>query len=276
MQIGLNGSTTNQCNLIEDIEVATKAGFETLELRTYKLDSYLEDHSVQELAERFQESGVRPYAINSVEFFNMKPELEQQKMLQETERWCRIASKIGCPYVIAVPSEAPEGTPKEDIIENTSQMLKRMGDIAAKHNVSIAFEFIGYKTFSVNELKTADDIVSRADHSNVGLVLDAYHFFIGESKLEDLEQLNKDKLFIFHIDDAEEVPEEERTEANRVFPTLGIIPLRDIGKTLERIGYDGVASLELFREEYWNMDKQECANTAYYYVEKALHEMTST
>lgn len=272
MKIGLNGSTTNQCTLLEDLEVAEQAGFDTLELRTYKLDAYLEDHSLAELADSFQRSTVRPYAINSVEFFNMKPELEQQKMLQETERWCRIASAIGCPYVIAVPSEVSADTPNETIIENTVTMLQQMGDIAASYDVHIAFEFIGYRSFSVNELSTANRIVSLTDHPRVGLVVDAYHFFIGGSTLQDLEEVYQEKLYVFHIDDAEDVPEAERTEANRVFPTLGLIPLGEIIDTLENIGYEGPASLELFRQEYWDMNKQTCADTSYYYVKKALNE----
>lgn len=55
MKLGLNGSTTGQCNIIEDIEVASQSGYDLLELRTYKINDFLNDGGKLEiLKEKFE------------------------------------------------------------------------------------------------------------------------------------------------------------------------------------------------------------------------------
>ena len=44
---------------------------------------------------------------------------------------------------------------------------------------------------------------------------------------------------------------------------LGILPLRAIVAAFDRIGYDSVASVEIFRPQYWEMDPVELAKQAY-------------
>src|SRR5699024_6088857 len=232
-------------------------------------------HSLEELAALYKQAGVKPYAINAIEFFSLKSSrTEKDKVLQETEYWCKIAAAIECPYIIAVPSRITEALSEDYIINDAVEMLKEMSDIALKYNVNLAFEFIGFEEFSVRTLPLAHKIVTKVDRENVGLVIDAYHFYLGESSIESIEQVEKDKLFIFHINDVEEgIPKEELTEAHRLFPGLGILPLNDMGLALNKIGYDKMVSLELFRPEYWRMEKQYLADQAYHHVKEAAESM---
>src|SRR5699024_959921 len=136
MKLGLNGSTTDQCTLEEDVIVAEQAGFDIVETRTYKINTFLENKAIEELGELFKNSNVTPYAINAIEFFNLKQnEEEKQKMLEETDYWCKIANKIGCPYVIAVPSEITGKANESEIFDDTVEMLLKISDVAVKYNV---------------------------------------------------------------------------------------------------------------------------------------------
>lgn len=274
MKLGLNGSTTDQCNLKEDIIVAERAGFDIVEPRTYKINTFLENDSLEELAKVYRGSSVSPFAINAIEFFSLKDtQTEKDKVLRNTEYWCKIANAIGCPYVIAVPSQLKENVTESYIINNAVEMLKQMSDIASRFNVGLALEFIGFETFSVRTLSLADHIVKKVNRDNVGLVIDAYHFYIGGSTIESINQIDREKVFIFHINDAENLPKEQLVEANRIFPGLGVIPLADIGEALTSIGFDRMGSLELFRPEYWKMEKQRLADQAYHYVKEATDSM---
>jgi 2-keto-myo-inositol isomerase len=274
VKLGLNGSTTDQCNLEEDIIVAEQAGFDIVEPRTYKIKDYLDRHSLEDLASLYKQAKVKPYAINAIEFFNLKASAdEKDDMLQETEYWCKIASTIGCPYIIAVPSRLTKDVSEQHIIDDTVGMLREMSEIASRYHVKLAFEFIGFDDFSVRTLELANKIITETDRENIGLVIDTIHFYLGDSTIESIKQMEKDKLFIFHINDAEDVPKKEFTEALRLFPGLGILPLNDIGQALNKIGYDKVVSLELFRPEYWRMEKQELADQAFQHVKEATESM---
>ena len=111
-------------------------------------------------------------------------------------------------------------------------------------------------------LSLADEIVGTVNRRHVGLVLDSFHFHIGGSTIKMIDALDPKRLFIFHIDDAEDLPRDKLTDAHRLLPGLGILPLKEIIAALRRIGYDANASVEIFRPEYWERDPFELAREA--------------
>ena len=82
--------------------------------------------------------------------------------------------------------------------------------------------------------------------------------------------MRPEKLFIFHINDAENLPREQLTDAQRLYPGTGILPIREIKKHFDKIGYDRMVSIEIFRPEYWEQDPFEVAVTAKAATEEVL------
>ncbi|HKQ52504.1 MAG TPA: sugar phosphate isomerase/epimerase, partial [Pyrinomonadaceae bacterium] len=151
----------------------------------------------------------------------------------------------------------------DDTVRESVRVLDELGQIADRHGVSLAFEFLGQPRCSVQTLDQAAQIVSALDRANVGLVLDSFHFYAGGSRLESIDALDPARLFIFHINDAEDRPREELEDRHRLLPGLGILPLKEIAAALARRGYDRVASVEIFRPEYWERDPYELAREAH-------------
>ncbi|MBZ4645520.1 MAG: Xylose isomerase protein barrel [Clostridia bacterium] len=89
------------------------------------------------------------------------------------------------------------------------------------------------------------------------MVLDCFHFHAMGSRLEDLQKADAKKIFIFHIDDAEDLPVGALRDHQRLWPGEGAIDLDSILKTLKEIGYNEMVSVELFRPEYWDWDIEE-------------------
>ena len=85
-----------------------------------------------------------------------------------------------------------------------------------------------------------------------------------------IDALDPKRLFIFHINDAEDLPLDQLTDAQRLLPGLGILKLKDMLEAFRRIGYDQVASVETFRPEYWERDPFELAREAKAAVESVL------
>ena len=94
-------------------------------------------------------------------------------------------------------------------------------------------------------------------------MIDSFHFYAGGSSLQAIEALDPERLFIFHINDAEDRPRAELQDSHRLLPGSGILPLREIVGALRRTGYDRVASVEIFRPEYWERDPFELARAAH-------------
>jgi len=141
-------------------------------------------------------------------------------------------------------------------------VLREMADVARPYQVGLAFEFLGFPWCSVRTLTEAWAIVAATDRLNVGAVLDTCHFYAGGSPLASIGAVSPARLAVFHINDVEDVPREQITDAHRLFPGDGVIPLKDILRELRAIEYRGVCSVEIFRPEYWERDPLEVAQEA--------------
>jgi 2-keto-myo-inositol isomerase len=263
MKLALNGATTMRADLETDIRAAKAAGFAYLEIWAAKLRRYLQTNTAADLKALFDAQGVAPYSINSIEHITFRDAAAYERIRAECEELCRVAETIGCPYVVVVPGKLPPAASREEIIAESARVLRDLAVIAEKHGVALAFEFLGQTDCSVQTLELANEIVKEVDRPDIGLVLDTFHFYAGGSTLESIAQVDADKLFIFHINDAEDRPREQLTDAQRLLPGLGILPLREIKAGLDAIGYDKVASIEIFRPEYWQRDPFALAKDAH-------------
>ena len=262
MKIALNGATTMHADLETDIKAASAAGFELIEIWAAKLREFLKTQTPADLKNLLKESNLEPYSINSIEHITFRTAEDYEEIKTECEELSNIAGEIGCPYVVVVPGKLPENATQEEIIEESVKVLNELGTIAEKHNVSLAFEFLGQTDCSVQTLDLCNEIVEKVNRENIGNVLDTFHFYAGNSTFEAIEKMNPKKLFIFHINDAENLPKEQLTDAHRLYPGMGILPIREIKAKFDQIGYDKMVSIEIFRPEYWNEDPFEVARKA--------------
>ncbi len=259
MKLALNGATIMYANLQTDIEAASEAGFELIELWAGKLTKFLEANTAEDLKVLLKKKNLEAYSINSIEHITFRTDQDYAKIKSECEELCGIAEIIGCPYVVVVPGKLPEFASREAILSESVRVLRELGGIAEEHGVSLAFEFLGQKDCSVQTLDFCKEIVEEVGRDNIGLVIDTFHFYTGNSTFEAISNLDVAKLFIFHINDAENLSKEKLTDAHRLYPGEGILPIKEIKEKLDQIGYDKVTSIEIFRPEYWRQDPFEVA-----------------
>jgi 2-keto-myo-inositol isomerase len=273
VQLGWNGASSMKADLETDIEIARRVGYPLLEIWGAKLRHYLQRHTVAELTDRLKESGVKPLSINSVERATFSG-----KDFDNVEKTCRdyasIAGEIGCEHIVVVPGKRPPGVTDSEVKEETVAVLEAFADIAANHDVKIAFEFLGFPWCSVRTLEKAWEIIVQVDRPDVGLVIDTFHFHVGGSQLGSLRRIDSEKLFILHVNDCEDRPVAQLQDAHRLLPGAGVLPLKKIADELKAIGYDRLASIELFRPEYWEREPFEMAAAAKIATEKAFGIVT--
>jgi sugar phosphate isomerase/epimerase len=82
-------------------------------------------------------------------------------------------------------------------------------------------------------------------------VLDTFHFFVGGSQLQDFRTLPVEKIFLVHVSDAMDVSLEELKTRHdcRTFPGCGTINYALIFQQLDRLGYHGAISLEVWNQQ---------------------------
>ncbi len=262
MKICFNQATTMKKSTLEkDLELCEKLGYELIEIRLDKLRDYLEKHTLDELSDFFKKSRIKPYAFNALEFITFRDEEGYRIIKDDLKFLCEAGGKIGCKKIVVVPTFDVGDYTISQIKEESKRVLNDLADTAEKYDIKLAYEFVGYPNCSVNTLGQTYDIVKEVNRESVGLVLDCFHFHAMGSRIEDLKQVDPEKIFIFHIDDSEDLPVGALRDDKRLWPGDGVIDLDLILKTLKDIGYKEMASVELFRPEYWEWEVEKAIRT---------------
>ena len=179
----------------------------------------------------------------------------------ELEAHFALAEALGVPRFVIF--DYVEATPPRDDHAVAAERLVALAEIAARHRVRIALEFIA-RSRLLGSLRTALQVIRRAAQGNVGLCLDTFHFYAGVSKLEDLDELRPGEVEHVHFHDVPgTVPRELLVDADRIPPGTGVIPLRKVVGALRRIGYVGALSVELFDPVVQKSDPNLTARTCY-------------
>jgi 2-keto-myo-inositol isomerase len=274
MQLALNGATTMRADLATDLHAARAAGFDFLEIWAAKLRAFLKGRTTADLKDLFDESDLSPLSINSIEHVTFRDAAAYDSIKRECEEMSSIAAAVGCPCIVVVPGRLPNGgASRQNVIAESVRVLNELCDIAGAHNVSLAFEFLGQTDCSVPTLDLAHEIVREVNRKDLGVVIDSFHFYAGNSTIDMIEALDPNLIQIFHINDAEDLPRTELEDRHRLLPGLGILPLQNMLAAFRKIGYDKVASVEIFRPEYWERDPFELARDAHAATAQLIAEM---
>jgi 2-keto-myo-inositol isomerase len=261
MRLGFNGATTQTADLATDIRIAGQAGYDVVELRDNKLDQFLTQGSLDDVRQLLREAGVAAWTINAISRVGVDGVAGTERAVARCRELSRYAQEIECPWVLVVPGPT-EGRTDAQIMSETVATLREMADAAAEFGISVAFEFMGFPWAAVRDVAGAWAVVQETKRPNLGIIVDTAHFYAGGSTLESLRQVDPKRLVVLHINDVEDVPKPDITDSHRLYPGEGVIPLQDILGAVRATGWDGVLSVELFREEYWRQDPLAVAREA--------------
>lgn len=219
MLLGFNqGTTLKNSNTEKDLLLTEKYGFDFIEFQMGQIYSYLKNHTVQDLKIFFDNNRIKPYALNVLEYFNLKIPEEFKDVEKEFIRMCEIAVNIGCGIIILVPSRKNTELTIKEIKDDSVNCIKRLLEIiySRKYDIKLSYEFLGFSDFSVNNFSQCYEIISELNDERVGITLDCFHFYAGESKILDLKDAGSKKIFVFHVDNSKDKPLNELSDADRV------------------------------------------------------------
>ncbi len=262
MRLGFNGATTQTADLATDIRIAGEAGYDVIELRDNKLEEFLATGSLDDVRQMLREVGVQAWTINAISYVGVGGAEGTQRAVARCRELSRIAQAIECPWVLVVPG-ATEDRSDAQVLSDTAATFGAMADAAAEYGVNVAFEFMGFPWAAVRDVAGAWAVVQEANRPNTGIIVDTAHFYAGGSTLESIKDVDPEKLVVLHINDVEPgIAKPDILDGHRLYPGEGILPLQDIISAVRATGWDGVLSVELFREEYWQRDPLAVAREA--------------
>jgi sugar phosphate isomerase/epimerase len=135
--------------------------------------------------------------------------------------------------------------------------LQKLSMLAVPYGIRIAYEALSWGRH-VNEYPQSWELVAEADRSNLGVAIDSFHVLAMGTSSEQLEEMVPRKIFLVQLADfmwREIRSREERIDTARhfrVFPGEGVhsAELAQLVRTLDRLGYRGDYSFEVFNDDY--------------------------
>ena len=164
---------------------------------------------------------------------------------------------LGCNVLLACSSTSQHAS---DDLDDSVRDLRKLAMLAVPLRIKVAYEGLSWGR-AINEFTTAWEVVRQADCPNLGIGLDSYHIFATETPLDALEEIDPDKIFLVQLSDfmwnEVRTPEERIATARhfRVFPGEGVHSdkLAELVVSLDRLGYRGDYSFEVFNDDYQQM-----------------------
>ena len=249
--IGIRASFT------ESLELAKAANFQGLDINMSAVAGLVEENSVDYVRGLFDDAGLKMGAWGLP--VNWRgDEADFNRELEELHRPAKLAQTLGCTRLSTWILPFSQDKPFEDNFQFHVQRFRPIGDILNEYGCRLGLEFIGPRTMRVEKeyefIYTMEGMLELCDEigtGNMGLLLDAWHWYTSHGTLADLRKLTADQVVHVHINDAPKgIPIDEQVDNVRRLPgETGVIDLVGFLKCLDAIGYEGPVTPEPFSDK---------------------------
>ena len=126
-----------------------------------------------------------------------------------------------------------------------------MGELAAPRGLRVGFEALAWGRH-VNDYRDAWEIVRRADHKSIGVILDSFHALAPGFPVTAMASIPADKIFLVQLADAPKLGLDVLSWSRhfRCFPGQGDLPVGAFMEAIAATGYAGPLSLEIFNDQF--------------------------
>ncbi|MGC8976461.1 MAG: sugar phosphate isomerase/epimerase family protein [Candidatus Ratteibacteria bacterium] len=184
---------------------------------------------------------------------------EEKKFNQEIEKlkeYLKIAEKIEANRVYTYILPFSDNLPYKENFKLHKERTKKICEIMERYKCRLGIEFIGTKKVRekhkyefIWNLEQIYEFIKEVKMDNLGILLDSWHLYASDGKIEDIKKLKGKDIIYVHVNDAPRIPKEQLIDNERFLPgETGIIDIVGFLKVLKEIGYDGPVTPEPFNK----------------------------
>jgi len=253
----------------EGMELAKAANFQGVDADMGYLAKLVEENSVDYVKKMFDDAGLKIGAWGLPVNWRSTGE-EYKNGLENLKRFARVAQQLGCTRLATWILPFSDDTPFKENFDFHVRQFKPIGEVLAEYGCSLGLEFIGPKTMRVGKkyefVYTMGGMLELCDKigtGNMGLLLDAWHWYTSHGTLDDLKKLKPEQVVHIHINDAPAgIPVDKQVDNVRCLPgETGVIDLVGFLKILDGIGCEAPVTPEPFSQKLRSMSPLEAAKT---------------
>ena len=233
-------------DLKEKLHAIAKAGFDGVEI--FENDFLAFDESPRQVGQMVRDHGLEITLFQPFRDFEGMPEPLRSRTFDRAERKFDLMQEMGTDLVLVcsnVSSVAMGG------IDRAVADFYELGERAAKRGLRVGYEALAWGRH-IHDHRDAWEIVRRADHPNIGLILDSFHTLSRKIDVNSIRSIPKEKIFIIQLADAPLIDMDLLYWSRhfRNMPGEGDLPVLDFMKAVAATGYDGYLSLEIFNDQF--------------------------
>jgi 4-hydroxyphenylpyruvate dioxygenase len=241
--------------LEEKLHAAARAGFDGVEI--FEQDLLVSPDSPETIAALAHRLGLSLDLYQPFRDFEGVAEDEFEKNLVRAQKKFDLMARLGMDTMLLCSNVGTATIADDGIVV---EQLRRLGDLAERCGIDIAYEALAWGRF-VSEYDHAWDLVRAADHPRIGTCLDSFHILSRDTDLSRISEIPGEKIFFLQLADAPALSMDvlSWSRHHRVFPGEGAWDLTDFLARVAATGYAGPVSLEVFNDSFRQADTQRTA-----------------
>ncbi|WP_106745947.1 bifunctional sugar phosphate isomerase/epimerase/4-hydroxyphenylpyruvate dioxygenase family protein [Yoonia maritima] len=233
-------------SLPEKLDAIQKAGFDGIEI--FEQDFIAHDGSPRDVGNMIRDMGLDITLFQPFRDFESLPEPLRAKAFDRAERKFDLMQELGTDLVLICSSCHPEAIGG---IDRAAADFHELGERAAKRGLRVGYEALAWGKH-VDDHRDAWEIVRRADHENVGLIVDSFHTLSRKLDPNSIRSVPGDKIFFVQLADAPLIDMDLLYWSRhfRNMPGEGDLDVTGFMQAVMATGYSGPISLEIFNDQF--------------------------
>jgi sugar phosphate isomerase/epimerase len=268
MQLCMHQTTSAAAGYRRSLEGYARAGIRLVEVILPHVEEFVRAEGMPAARRLLSDLGLKAVSSGGVRGL-AEPSAARPHALEELKAKAAILAELGVDRMVC-PCATTDKFQAEDYRRGADN-LREAGEIAKNSGVVLMLEFMRGSTFA-GTLPTALNLTRAAANPHVKPMFDFYHFWAGLSKFEDLELIHPSEIHHVHFQDVPDMPRELLDSTTREIPGRGVSPLVKILQALQKKGYSGPLSVEVFYSKYQQGDPYEVASQIREHAEPLLRQ----
>jgi 4-hydroxyphenylpyruvate dioxygenase len=238
--VSLSGS------LDEKLRAIAAAGFEAVEIFENDLLSF--SGSPRDVAQLCRDLGLSVCAFQPFRDFEGMPEPQRTRNFARVERKFDLMQELQTELLLICSNISPASLGG---IDRAAADFRELGERAASRGLRVGYEALAWGRH-VNDYRDAWEIVRRADHRSIGVILDSFHTLAPSFPVSAIQSIPADKIFLVQLADAPKLGLDVLSWSRhfRCFPGQGDLPVVAFMEAVQATGYSGPLSLEIFNDQF--------------------------
>ncbi|SRR5579871_2109481 len=232
--------------LDEKLRVIAAANFGAVEI--FENDLVAFNERPRDIALRCRDLGLSICAYQPFRDFEGMPEPQRARNFTRAERKFDLMTELGTELMLVCSNVSPISLGG---IDRAAADFRELGERARARGLRVGFEALAWGKH-VSDYRDAWEIVRRADHPNIGIILDSFHILAPGFPTSAIPSIPGDRIFLVQLADAPQLELDvlSWSRHHRSFPGQGDLPVGGFMDALAATGYRGPLSLEIFNDEF--------------------------